>query len=120
MAEHQALKTWAYQVTTGAETREIAMTQPSEVYAWLQDHPVGAFVVVSNALADRIMVAQGGLMYRDNLWHIIKYEATSPGTGCLFLVVTPYKDRNGAGAFVALSNVDTSQSAGRELLRAGQ
>lgn len=79
-------------------------TEASEVYGWLMDKPIGAYVVVTNQTADHVMLAQGGLLYRDDTWHIITFEPTSPGTGCIFLVATPFKSRLGAGPFVALSN----------------
>lgn len=120
VAEHQALKSWAYQVTGGASQMENDMSHhndASEAYAWLADNPVGAWVVVANAVADHIFLTQGGLLYRGNLWHAIKFEPTSPGTGCIFLQVTPYKDRRGSGPRVALSNPDQSTNAGIKAAR---
>lgn len=107
-AESQALKTWAYQVTQGAKQMEIAMTQLSEAYGWLQNYPVGAFIVVMDHVADSVMLTQGGMLYRDDLWHDIRWQRMSPGTGKLWLQVAPYKDRWGHGPRVALANPDRS------------
>lgn len=87
------------------------MTQPIKAYEWLLDNPVGAHIVVQDRVADNFMLNTGGMMYRDDLWHSIRWERMSPGTGNLRLVVTPYKSRIGAGPRVYLSNPDTSGPA---------
>ncbi len=81
------------------------MLKASEVYGWLQDNPVGAYIVVDDRMADHVMITQGGMMYKEGeRWCSINWERMSPGTGTLRLVRTPYRNRKGAGECVYLLN----------------
>ncbi len=80
------------------------MLKASEVYAWLQDNPVGAYIVVDDRMADHVMITQGGMMFKGMTWCTIKWDRMSPGTGTLRLGRTPYKTRKGAGECVYLRN----------------
>lgn len=77
--------------------------RPSEVYAWLQDNPVGAYVVVLAAVADEIMLTQGGMLYKDDRWCRLWCETLSPGTLAICLRAgLENETREGEGPFVSL------------------
>jgi hypothetical protein len=85
--------------------------EASEVYAWLQDNPIGSYMVVEDRVADEVMLTQGGMIYKDDLWCTVCWTKMSPGTSSLALAYTPYKSRNGSGSRVFMFNADTETLA---------